>query len=71
MWVSPLLLLGTSIALIGPGEERGRPFIDNIGAWEFREFITYNELVDFGFSRSRFTWCNNQQGSTWAWECID
>lgn len=49
----------------------GRTFMDGAEAKEFREFIEKNDLVDLGFVRPRFTWCNNHHGGTRVWEMID
>ncbi|OVA03139.1 hypothetical protein BVC80_8383g2 [Macleaya cordata] len=38
---------------------------------DFNEFIDNNELVDGGFIGSKYTWCNNQQGSRRIWARLD
>lgn len=37
----------------------GWQFEDSIDFREFKEFIGNVDMIDLGYSRSRFTWCNN------------
>lgn len=37
----------------------------------FLSFIEDNNLLDLYFSGPRFTWCNNQAGTSRRWACLD
>ena len=46
--------------IVGSHEKRGgRQSGDRIDFKEFRDFISNVGLIDLGYFRSRFTWCNN------------
>ncbi|XP_038978394.1 uncharacterized protein LOC120108761 [Phoenix dactylifera] len=56
---------------VANGEEGGRPFLYERKVKEFQDFLTLSGLIDMGFSGSKFTWCNNQQGQARVWERLD
>lgn len=66
------LVAGDFNCIVDPQEKRGgRPFSYEMKVKEFQDFLTSSGLIDLGFSGSRFTWCNNQQGQTRVWERLD
>ncbi|XP_038985573.1 uncharacterized protein LOC120111755 [Phoenix dactylifera] len=65
----PMLMAGDFNCIVDPQEKRGgRPFTFERKVMEFQDFLTSNGLIDLGFSGSKFTWCNNQQGQARVWE---
>ncbi|OVA11803.1 hypothetical protein BVC80_637g5 [Macleaya cordata] len=63
MTVDPLLLWNIRGA---GGRMTLGPYIE-----DFNDFIAGNELVDGGFNGSKYTWCNNQQGTNRIWARLD
>lgn len=49
----------------------GMQYTNIIESREFKDFISDAGLIDFGYFRSRFTWCNNWLGATKVWKMID
>ncbi|XP_071917049.1 uncharacterized protein [Coffea arabica] len=67
----PWFLVGDFNVIVNGEEKRGGlPFRPTEGL-EFLNFMSLVEVCDAGFSGSRFTWCNNRQGSAQVWKRLD
>ncbi|XP_038988084.1 uncharacterized protein LOC120112574 [Phoenix dactylifera] len=68
----PMLVAGDFNCIVDASKKMGgNPFTLNRKIKEFQNFLTANGLIDLGFSGSRYTWCNNQQGRARVWERLD
>lgn len=68
----PWLLSGDFNAISSREEHRGGNFSHYASKSSFfSDFIFSNNLFDLGFSGSRFTWCNGQEGLARRWARLD
>ncbi|OVA13862.1 Ribonuclease H domain [Macleaya cordata] len=66
--ISAPWILGGDFNVVSNLAERlgGRPAMGS-NIEDFNEFVESNELVDGGYVGSKYTWCNNQQGTRRIW----
>ncbi|KAI4331831.1 hypothetical protein L6164_016786 [Bauhinia variegata] len=58
-------------SILQPHEKKGGVDSDERDMEDFRDFLTLNQLEDFGFIREKFTWCNKQKREECIWERLD
>ncbi|OVA15314.1 Ribonuclease H domain [Macleaya cordata] len=70
--ISAPWILGGDFNVVSNLAERlgGRPAMGS-NIEDFNEFVESNELVDGGYVGSKYTWCNNQQGTRRIWARLD
>ncbi|XP_071923161.1 uncharacterized protein [Coffea arabica] len=67
----PWYIVGDFNLILSPNEKKGgRPFQPSQGL-ELSEFMGEAGVLDAGFSRSSFTWCNNRHGRARIWKRLD
>ncbi|XP_058099676.1 uncharacterized protein LOC131244025 [Magnolia sinica] len=67
----PWTVCGDFNAMVNDSERRSRRVVDRASSTEFADAIHAAGLQDAGFSGSRFSWNNNQAGSSRVWARLD
>lgn len=67
----PWFVAGDFNTIANVSENQGGIDVDLNGVQEFQDFMEHNGLIDAGFHRSIYTWCNNRRGSERIQERLD
>jgi hypothetical protein len=70
-FVSPWLCIGDLNFVLDQSEKQGGRLVASSSSCPFKKFIDHFGLMDLGFARNPYTWCNHRQGLATIKERLD